>query len=125
MSQCDGTAMRVELFTEGINTEGTCRRNDLSSKSFVNLQYIDIINGHAGSLQGLPRSVNWSQTHVFGLEGSQACADNASQRLDVQLLSLGLAHHHDRRGAIIQRATISGRDAAVLRECPRQSRQFL
>src|SRR4029077_4206486 len=71
---------------------------------------------HLGALEGLLRSFDWAQTHELGFERGQPGRDHARKRLNAQLLGPALRHHHHRRGAVVQRAGVAGRDRAVFAE---------
>src|SRR5919108_6293208 len=55
MTQCDGSAVRVELVAQRIDAELARRRNHLRRKCLVDLDGIDVIDRHARALERLSR----------------------------------------------------------------------
>src|SRR5260370_6717181 len=104
VAESDRTAMRVELVAERVDPYSARRRDHLRGESLVDLDDVDVVDGHLRALEGLPRGFNRPQAHELGLERGQSRRDHARHWLNAELLGSALGHDHHRRGTIVERA---------------------
>src|SRR2546428_11135533 len=90
MAERDRAAVGVELLAVRVDTQASRGRDDLRGKRLLDLDEVDVVDGHLGALERLPRRVDRAQAHELGLERRQAGGDHAGQRLDAELPGLAL-----------------------------------
>ena len=91
-------------FADGI----TCAAN----ASLISTRSMSSI-GQAGALQRLAARLDRAETHDLRVEAGHAGRHDPRQRLDAELVRLGVAHHDHRGRAVVQRARVAGGHLAV------------
>ena len=92
------------------------RGDDLGGEGLVDLHQVDVVDGHAGPTQHLADGVDRTEAHDLGIETGDAAGHDAGQRGDAELAGLGVAHHDDGGGAVVERAGVAGGDGPTLPE---------
>ena len=72
-----------------------------------------LVDGEAGTAERLTAGLDRTESHDLGVQTGHTGRHDARERGETQLLCLGVAHDHDSRGAVVQRACVAGRDLAV------------
>ena len=107
----DGAAVDVELVPRDAEVLG--RRDDLGGERLVDLDEVDVVDGHAGAGEGLAAGLDRAEAHDLGVQAGDARGDDPGERREAELGGLGVAHDHHRGGAVVQRAGVAGGDLAV------------
>ena len=92
------------------------RGDDLGGEGLVDLDQVDVVDGHAGPLEGLADGLDGPEAHDLGVEAGHAAGHDAGQGGDAELAGPGVAHDDDRGRAVVERAGVAGRDRAALAE---------
>jgi hypothetical protein len=123
VTERDRAAVHVQLLP--VDAEVTGGRDDLRRERLVELDQVDVVDGHAGASECLAARTDWPEPHDLGVQRRDAARDDAGQGSDPQLASARVAHHDDRRGAVVERARVARRDLAVGSERRLELRQLL
>ena len=110
----DGAAVHVELGQ--VDAEVGVRRDDLGRERLVDLHQVDVGDGHPGPGERLPGRLHRSQAHDLRGQRGHPGGHDPRQRRDAELGRLDVAHHHDRRGPVVERAAVPRGDRAVRAE---------
>ncbi|MBI2705291.1 MAG: SDR family oxidoreductase [Actinobacteria bacterium] len=123
MTQRDRATVHVQLVPR--DAELLRRRDDLSGERLVDLDEVDVVDGHPGAGQGLLGRLDRAEPHDLGVERRHTACNNAGQRLETERSSLRVTHHDNRGGAVVQRAGVAGSDRPVGAEHRLQLGQLL
>ena len=106
VAEGDGAALDVELVPADAEVLG--RGDDLGGEGLVDLDQVDVVDGHAGPLRGPggrprpgPRPMISGLSPVTPLATMRASGVMPSSR------GLGVAHHDHRRRAVVERAGVA------------------
>ena len=88
-------------------------RDDLRGERLVDLDQVDVVDGHAGPGQCLPGRLDRPVPHDLGGQGGESGGDDPGQRRDAELAGPGVGHDDQRGGAVVERAAVAGGDRAV------------
>ena len=123
VAEGDAAATGVELVPADAEVLG--RRDDLGGERLVDLDEVDVVDGHAGAAEGLAAGLDRAEAHDLGVEARDTRRHDAGERGEAELLGLGVAHHDDSSGAIVERAGVAGRDRAAGAEHGVEARELL
>src|SRR5262245_55895267 len=114
MTQCDGTAVYVDL--AAIETELFFNRQILASESLVDFNQVHIFEFEPGFLERRTRGWHWAASHDLGIYPGDAPAHDASHGLETAFLRLIERHHDHCCAAVDDPAGITRGDRSVLAE---------
>ena len=107
----DRAAVDVEPLV--VDAERPRRREHLRGERLVELDQVDVVDGQARAGQGHARRVDRSEAHDLRRQAADPGGDDAGERGQAELVDDPVADHDDRRGAVVERAAVAGRDRAV------------
>ena len=112
MAERDRAAVRVEPLVERVErraaADGITWAANASLISTTSTSSM-VIPARSSALRRLDRP----DPHELRLDAGHGRRDDARQRLDAELLRPLVAHEHDRRGAVVERARVPGGDLAA------------
>ena len=113
MPERDRPAVRVELLAERVDAELAAHREDLRGERLVQLHHVDVVDRHPGLLEHPAHGADRADAHDLRLDAGDRRRDDPRPRLQAELLRARVAHHDDRRGAVVERARVARRDLAA------------
>jgi hypothetical protein len=119
----DRTAVDVDALL--VDPELAHDRERLRGEGLVELDEVDVVDGHAGPVEQLAHGGHRPDAHHRWVDPDDRRADERAQRLDPKVARPLLARDHERRGAVVDPARVAGRDRAALPECGLQRRELL
>ena len=109
----DGDRAAVDVEPVEVDAEVLVRRHDLRRERLVDLDQVDVADGHAGVGQGPRGRLDRAETHDLGGERADPGRHDPGQRGEPELGGPGVGHDDDRGGAVVERAAVAGGDHAV------------
>src|SRR5213593_300066 len=111
VAQRDRAAHRVDL--RGAQADGVDHRQRLCREGLVQLDPVDLVLRQTRVLQRGGDRLDRADAHDLGRHAARGEADEARQRLQVELLDGLLAGEDQRAGAVAGLRAVAGRDAAL------------
>src|SRR3954447_1234560 len=111
MADRDGAAVHVEPVE--VDPEVLVRRHDLGRERLVDLNQVDVADGHARTGECPLGRLDRTEPHDLGREGAHAGRHDPGQGSDAELGRLRVGHDDDRCRAVVQRAAVARGDHAV------------
>src|SRR3954454_18266285 len=113
MPEGDRAAVRIEARVVGGDAELVAPRQHLHRKRLVQLEEVDLAEGHARLLEHALRRGNWADPHQMWGNACIRIVDEPELRLHAELLH-GVLRRRDRSGrAVGQPGVVAGGDAAA------------
>src|SRR5690606_29941514 len=104
----DGDRAAVDVQLVVVDAEVLGRRQDLRGERLVDLDQVDVVDGHPGVGERLAGRLDRAEAHDLGGQAGDAGRHDPRQRGYAELGGLGVAHDDDRGGAVVQRAAVAG-----------------
>ncbi len=123
MTQGDGAPVHVQLVP--LDAEVAGGGDHLGGEGLVDLDQVDVVDRHAGALEGLADGLDRAEAHDLGVEPGHAARHDACKWGDPELGCLGVAHDDHGRGTVVQGTGVARRDGAALTEHGLQLREPL
>lgn len=114
MADGNGAAKDVDLLLGEVEELHVGESNN--GESLVDLVVVDILGGKAGVLDGLGDGKRGSGGEESGLVGGVTPAENLGQRLDAELLELGLRNEDNGGSTIVDGSSVGSGNGAAVRD---------
>src|SRR6266536_5609921 len=85
MAEGDGATVRVQLVAEWVHAQAVGAGDHLGRERLVELDHVDVVDGHPGAPQRLLARLDRAQAHDLGLQSRHAGRDDPGQRPDAEL----------------------------------------
>ena len=110
----DGDRAAVDVEPVEVDAEVLVGRHDLGGERLVDLDQVDVADGHARRAPGLACVASTGpRPMISGERPRDAGGHDAGERREAELGRLGVGHDHHRGGAVVERAAVAGGDHAV------------
>jgi len=123
MSQGDGAAVDVDLFR--IEAQLLDHGQRLCRERLVQLDQVELVHRERGLLQRLVRGGHRTHPHLAWVDACARCCHDASQRGEPELRRLAGGGEENRRGPIVEAATVARRHRAAFAKGGLELRQLL
>ena len=119
MTECNCTAVNIKL--RSIKAEISCNSDRLSSKGFVSLNKIHIINGEVKLTHKLSSCCNRTDAHNCGINACKSAANPSCHRFNAKLFCFFFAHNDNCCCTVVNARRVACCYNTVLFECGAKS----
>src|SRR4051812_2048778 len=112
----DGDRAAVHVEPVDVDAELLVRRDDLRRERLIDLDEVEVIDGHVRAGECLLARLDRAETHDLGRQARDAGGHDAGEWRDAELFRLRVAHDDDGRRAVVEWARVTCSDSAVRAE---------